>query len=146
MAKQQYQKSYCREVFLAISTSNNMYPTYYTYNPSRMRKAEKAYFKQGKTSKINDKNYSCAKLHIKKLIINIELQLCNGSLESKCTSLYHNQILNVRFTSSSKCILLVLLLSYINVSQSRIFVKCNRLIQMIMIHSARIIKFIFQFT
>ena len=104
-----------------------MYPTYYTYNPSRMRKAEKAYFKQGKTSKINDKNYSCAKLHIKKLIVNIELQLCNGSLESKCTSLYNNQILNVRFTSSSKCILLVLLLSYINVSQSQIFVKCNRL-------------------
>ena len=75
-----------------------------------MRKAEKAYFKQGKTLKINDKNFSCAKLHIKKLIVNIELQLCNGSLESKCTSLYQNQILNARFTTSSKCRLLVMFL------------------------------------
>lgn len=82
-----------------------------------MRKAEKAYFKQGKTLKINDKNFSCAKLYIKKLIVNIELQLCNGSLEPKCTSLYQNQILNARFTSSSKCRLLVISFLLIKILQ-----------------------------
>ena len=61
-----------------------------------MRKAEKAYFKQGKTLKINDKNFSCAKLHFKKLIVNAEMHLCNTNCESECTSLYHNYRRNVR--------------------------------------------------
>ena len=49
-----------------------MYPTYYTYNPSRMRKAEKAYLKQGKNEKYKYK--ACAKLHSEKLIVHFNCE------------------------------------------------------------------------
>ena len=53
-----------------------MYPSaYYTYNPSRMKQAEKAYFKQGKPKTQNFLNKNVNKQLMMKILYNYNIEI-----------------------------------------------------------------------